>query len=407
MTGLRPDDDPDRDEVNRALEHLLISSPDGPDESAAVRESVSGDDGHPTGLEAITLQLSAAIDALEVGASLRVDWAAFEDCTDHRRHSRLIDVRRSADHFRVETPGDARLADPDRLTTDQRTRLEALGFEGPDDDEIHHAGFPAGGSSNDVAGLVITTMLEVHGGQNLGRLGIIAPGEAIGLLMPPSARRTGPGAAQLVLPRHCSGALWFGYWDTVLAFTVTCPACAWEGAAYDHLTRHGHIDVMSCPECARILAIRELRGVAEIHWASPPGTLGDPSESMAAFNREAADRRDRFRTLLHSAEQLPDIDTDGDVVVSWDLDLSDPEHPVQILWHGDEVLWREAALEANYERFRVVFPILHHRYGARFAGLVPTPSAARWLATGRSDAEARIRRLNAKLRRSSAKRMRR
>lgn len=151
---------------------------------------------------------------------------------------------------------------------------------------------------------------------------------------------------------------------------TACPECGWSG----ELDATGRRTADLCPECQLALAA--------VYGSEGAGAR----EALDPFQRAAVDeierRLDSRRAhmdrveaqMLHSAEQLPDVDDEA-VTVTWDVERPAVGEIHTVLRAGERTLWRELAGRADTQRFAQVAAILRDKYGQRLEDLVPTRSA--------------------------------
>ena len=150
-----------------------------------------------------------------------------------------------------------------------------------------------------------------------------------------------------------------------------CPQCGWSG----ELDAAGRRTADLCAECQLVLAA--------VYGADDAGTEREGLDSRQRAAVDEIERRldsrrahmDRVEgQMLHSADQLPDLDAAA-VTVTWDVERPAVGEITTVLRTGDRVLWRELAGRADRQRFAQVAGILREKYGERLEDLVPTRQA--------------------------------
>ncbi len=106
--------------------------------------------------------------------------------------------------------------------------------------------------------------------------------------------------------------------------------------------------------------------------STPEPSLTSP-ETVAANTNEPQTATDNFerygirKPLLESANQLPDIAGDHQLIFVWDQLEWD-----SLILYGDFVIWREWTGFEVFDRFEEILAILTQKYGKRLIDVVPT-----------------------------------
>lgn len=162
----------------------------------------------------------------------------------------------------------------------------------------------------------------------------------------------------------------YGYYSGWEQVTFTCNVCGWRGRGEACVQGEVFHDLAErqCPRCPDknlFLLVFPTIEESHAHWDK----VGE-GDKLAVFAREAF-LCDVQARMLKSADQLPDLEGDNDLVLVWDCEDWNSGGDT-LIRYGERVLWRERAQYEGAGRFIEMAGLLKQKYGDRVQDLVPS-----------------------------------
>lgn len=163
-----------------------------------------------------------------------------------------------------------------------------------------------------------------------------------------------------------AGVTYYSGWETR---TWTCSACGWCGPGSDTVQDEMFADFVerqcpSCPDQNLFLLMFPTIDESRANW----NQVSDGDKAAVAAREVFL--RDVEARMLRTADQLPGIEGDEDIVLVWDCEDWNSGGDT-LIRYGERVIWRERAQYEGYRRFGEVAELLKQKYGDRLQDLVP------------------------------------